>query len=223
VSKKSETQLAWDRHSKQYQALHKIPTKYIHYGPYCPTEDDLQLIGDVRGKRVIELGCGGGQCSVAFAKQGAIVTGVDFSEKQLSHARELAASEGIEVQFNKADITELSTIPDNSQDVAFSAYSFQYVEKLREGFNEVYRILKSGGLFVFSLNHPFYWCFPDDRSELKIVRSYFDEKSSLGDLGRDYPRNFAHLFNTLFDTGFIVARIVEPEPKVGEGDVDVWP
>ena len=60
-----------------------------HYGPDIPTEAELRLLGDLKGKKVLELGCGGAQCSIAFAKQGATAIGVDFSAAQLAFARQL--------------------------------------------------------------------------------------------------------------------------------------
>ncbi len=223
MTAKSFTEQAWDRHSDEYQAAHNIPTRYIHYGPHCPTEDDLLLLGDVSGKNVVELGCGGGQCSIAFAKRGARVIGVDLSEKQLSYARRLASKENVKVKFIKADIEDLSAIPDGSQDIAFSAYAFQYIKNLRKGLDEVYGLLKSGGIFVFSLDHPFYWCFSENIPELKVVRSYFDSDSRRGELGREYPRSVSKLFNAVFESGFIVATIVEPKPVERESGEDLWP
>lgn len=223
MTEKSITERSWDRLSDDYQAAHKIPTRYIHYGPHCPTEDDLRLLGDVTGKNVVELGCGGGQCSIAFAKRGAQVIGVDLSERQLSYARKLASKENVNVKFIKAEIEDLSTIPDGSQDVAFSAYAFQYVKDLKAALDEIYSVLRSGGIFVFSLDHPFYWCFPENSSELRIAHSYFNENPRKGYLGREYPRTLSRLFNTLFESGFIVATIIEPRPIEREGEEDLWP
>jgi len=50
----------------------------------------LQLIGSVKNKHVLELGCGGAQCSIAFAKKGAIVTAVDVSSVEIEFAKKLA-------------------------------------------------------------------------------------------------------------------------------------
>lgn len=223
LTRKSFTEQAWDRHSDDYQAAHNIPTGYIHYGPHCPTEDDLDLLGEVSGKNVVELGCGGGQCSIAFAKKGAHVIGVDLSSKQISYARRLASKENVKVKFIQADIEDLSAIPQGSQDIAFSSYAFQYIKNLRECLDEVYGVLKSGGIFVFSLDHPFYWCFPEILSHLRVVRSYFDGNSRRGDLGQEYPRSTSELFNALFESGFIVATILEPKPSEREGKEDLWP
>ncbi len=83
---------AWNRTSAGYQRLHQIPTDAAHYGPWAPDESELRLLGDVRGKRILEIGCGGGQCSIAFARQGAIAVGIDLSDEQLAFASQLAQS-----------------------------------------------------------------------------------------------------------------------------------
>ena len=50
---------AWDRHSSAYQQGAALPTDVANYGPDIPNESDLRLLGDLAGKRVLELGCGG--------------------------------------------------------------------------------------------------------------------------------------------------------------------
>ncbi len=67
----SDIAAAWDRHSAAYQEVARLSTRVAHYGPDIPTEAELRLLGDLRGKKVLELGCGGAQCSIVFAKQGA--------------------------------------------------------------------------------------------------------------------------------------------------------
>ena len=99
---------AWNTISPHYQAEHQIPADFVHYGPHCPNEDQLQLLGDTRGKRVLEIGCGGGQCSVAFAKRGAIATGLDISDEQVKFARRLAEANEVEATLREwqKEVTE---------------------------------------------------------------------------------------------------------------------
>ncbi|MBN1460874.1 MAG: class I SAM-dependent methyltransferase, partial [Armatimonadetes bacterium] len=157
---------AWNAISPRYQAEHQIPTDFVHYGPHCPNEDQLQLLGDVRGKHVLEIGCGGGQCSIAFAKRGAVATGLDISDEQVKFARRLAEANGVEANFERANAERLSPISDRSQDIAFSAYALMYVRDLAKCFAEVHRVLRPGGVFVFSLDHPFWYCLAEN--ELRI-------------------------------------------------------
>jgi len=112
-------------------------------------------LGNVKGKRTLEKGCGGGQCSIAFAKQGAMTTGIDISEEQIKFAKKLAKKEKVEVKFYMGNIENLKQIKSKSQDIVFSSYALQYIKNLKKCFKEVYRVLKNKGIFVFSLDHPF--------------------------------------------------------------------
>ena len=191
---------AWNRTSAGYQRLHQIPTDAAHYGPWAPDESELRLLGDVRGKRILEIGCGGGQCSIAFARQGAIAVGIDLSDEQLGFARGLAeqaaqsplalshaendVSAFVPPTFLQGDASDLSRFADRSFDVVFSAYALHYVPTIETCLAEVSRVLRRadtgagvfGGQFVFSLDHPFRECFWDeDNGEdgLQAVRSYY--------------------------------------------------
>jgi len=189
---------AWNRTSAGYQRLHQIPTDAAHYGPWAPDESELRLLGDVRDKRILEIGCGGGQCSIAFARQGAIAVGIDLSDEQLAFARRLAEQMALSAlapghaggtafvppTFLQGDASDLSCFADRSFDVVFSAYAMHYVSHIEACLAEVSRVLRRadagagilGGQFVFSLDHPFRDCFWDDdngEESLQPLRSYF--------------------------------------------------
>src|SRR6059058_6554258 len=101
---------AWDRHASAYQAGAQLPTDVAHYGPDIGTEADFRLLGRLDGKRVLELGCGGAQCSIAFAKQGAHAIGVDFSAEQLAFARRLCEREEVKVELHHGDLADLAFV-----------------------------------------------------------------------------------------------------------------
>jgi ubiquinone/menaquinone biosynthesis C-methylase UbiE len=219
---------AWNEISPYYQAENRIPTGFVHYGPHCPNEDELQLIGDVTGKHVLEVGCGGGQCSIAFAKRGAIATGIDLSDKQVEFARELAAAEGVQATFAQSSAEDLSAISEASQDVVFSAYALQYVEHPDRCFGEVARVLKPGGAFVFSVDHPFWYCVAEQ--DMRIVFSYFDrvywydwEQKGMPTRPKvtQFQRTVGDWFRFLRGAGLEVLDIIEPEP-VEEGSGQDW-
>jgi len=90
---------SWDTISASYHAKTLIATDDVHYGPVAPGERELCLLGDVRGKQVIEIGCGGGQNAIALARWGATCVGIDPSPAQLAHARRLGNQHGMRIQF----------------------------------------------------------------------------------------------------------------------------
>jgi SAM-dependent methyltransferase len=150
----SDIAAAWDRGAADYQSRAKLPTDVATYGHDLPTEADLRLLGDLKGKRVLELGCGAAQCSIAFAKQGATAIGVDFSGEQLAIARDLAEREEVRVELRQGDMADLAFLRADSIDLVFSSFAFGYVEDLNRVFRQVHRVLKVGAPLVFSLPHP---------------------------------------------------------------------
>src|SRR3954466_2353142 len=218
---------AWDRHSAAYQAGARLPTDVAHYGPDIGSEADFRLLGEVKGKRVLELGCGGGQCSIAFAKQGATAIGVDFSAEQLAFARRLTERENVRVELHQADLADLAFVRADSIDVAFSAYAFGFVEDLSRVFRQVHRVLKPNAPLVFSLPHPAYDMIDDDAEEpLLIRRSYFD-RSPIdyewnGIQFTDFHHTIAALYMSLHRASFLVDVMIEPEPLPSGPRSEFW-
>ncbi len=211
-----ETKSWWEHSSKSYQKGCKIPID-IHYGPGSPNEKHLKLLGNLKGKKVLEIGCGGAQCGIAMAKQGAKVTGIDISEEQLKFAKNLAEKNKVNIKFYQGDIKSLKQIKSNSQDIVFSAFALHYVDNLNKCFKEVYRVLKKKGIFVFSLDHPF--SRTADSETLKIKESYFKTGKTeifFSDETKKfvmYNHTISELYDTLINSGFNVERIIEPDSR----------
>jgi SAM-dependent methyltransferase len=176
-------------------------------------DDDLRLLLDVAGKDVLELGCGGGQCSVALAERGANVTGIDLSAEQLDFARDLAAERDTDVEFLQGDVTGLP-FADGGFDVAFNAYVFQWIDDLTACFREAHRVLRESGRFVFSMPHPVYELADPESHE--VEGSYFDtgrQVTAQDDLETDmvtYRHRVADVHNALVGAGFRVEQMLEP-------------
>lgn len=208
---------AWDRCAAAYQAEAHLPTDVAHYGLDIPNEADLRLLGDLKGRRVLELGCGGAQCAIAFAKQGASVTGVDSSAEQLAYARRLAEREAVRVELRLGDLADLAFLRSDSTDLVFSADAFGYVEDLGRVFRQVHRVLRVGAPLVFSLPHPAYTLIDDDAEQpLLVRRSYFDRspitRDRHGMVFTEYHHSFADLYMGLARASYRVDTVLEPEP-----------
>lgn len=185
----------------------------VDFGPGASMGDDLDLLGDLDGTRTVELGCGGAQFGLAVAERGADVTGVDISAAQLAYARELAAERGQELELIEASVTDLP-VADASFDLAVSAWAFQWVEDVDACFAEAHRVLKPGGRFVFSVDHPFYKLVDPETGE--VERSYFDDaprRQYSEELGAEmvvYRRKVSEVVNALLDAGFALEALREP-------------
>jgi ubiquinone/menaquinone biosynthesis C-methylase UbiE len=116
----------------------------------------IKEIDDIRGKKVIDIGCGNGSFTSALAKLGTErVIGIDISEKWISYCKDTFSIKNLE--FYLADASNLERFESASLDVAFLNFVLLHVpkkEKIEKIFSEVYRVLKIGGDFIISEIHP---------------------------------------------------------------------
>lgn len=134
---------------------------------------ELDLLGDLQGKRILHLQCHFGQDSISLARMGACVTGVDLSDKAIEAANELAEKIKADARFICCDIYDLTNHLNESFDIVFSSYgTIGWLPDLNKWGAVIARYLKPGGKFVFAEFHPVVWMF-DDAFE-KVAYNYFN-------------------------------------------------
>lgn len=116
----------------------------------------LRKLGDVKGKYILDLGCGEGGYSRALAKKGAAVTSADCSEVMIAYAKSKAKEEGLRISHCVINANELQDIPENYFDVVLCSMMLMDVEDLDGTLKEIYRVLKPNGTVFISILHP---CF----------------------------------------------------------------
>ncbi len=213
----------WNKISERYQQQNTISLSDIHYGPFAPGEKEERLLGDVQGKNILELGCGGGQNAIVLAKWGATVWGIDQSAKQLEYARQLASREEVAVEFLEANMESIPELKENLFDIILSSHAINYVENLQAVFRECKRLLKPGGRVVLCLGHPiafFAWeALEEDNFALLQERSYFMREESWE---WDFPDGYSvpfesrlwtleDIFNGIISSGLAVEKVREPK------------
>ena len=218
---KRAIQLGWDEMSESYQAESRISLDDVHYAPLCPGESELGIIGDVRGKRALELACGAAQNSIALAKWGATATALDISTRQLARARSLIAQEGVRVNLLQGDMERLGMFANSCFDLVISCFGLEFLPDPAAYLSECFRVLKTGGLLVLGTVHPL-TAFEWDTDENALwVTDYFnppvevwdEPTASDGQKGLTFFRGFQEVFDMLTDAGFRIERVVEPAPK----------
>lgn len=113
-----------------------------------------KMIGPIRGKKVIEIGCGNGYFSRRLAKKGAHVTAIDASIKMISFARERQAKYPLGINYLKRDAVHLAGIKAQSFDLAVANMSVMDIVHIEQAIKETARVLKPSGRFIFSMVHP---------------------------------------------------------------------
>ena len=134
----------------------------MFWGVFHVPESELNVLGDVRGLDVVELGCGTAYVSAWLARQGARPVGVDPTPAQLETARRMMRETGIEFPLVQA-AGESVPLPDASFDLALSEYGACLWADPYEWIPEATRLLRPGGRLVFLTNSNIsQLCAPDD-------------------------------------------------------------
>ncbi|MBP2477925.1 SAM-dependent methyltransferase [Crossiella equi] len=220
----------WDADADDYRAEHEEFLGAAEF-VWCPEgylERDLGLLGEVTGRRVLEIGCGMAACARWLAAQGAHAVGLDVSAGMLAHAAEAARASGVHVPLVQASGDQLP-FADGAFDTVCSAFgAVPFVADLGLLLREVRRVLKPGGPWVFAVTHPMRWIFPDDPGEagLTAIQSYFDRTPYLEVDAEGRPTYVEH-HRTLGDyvrelgrAGFDLEELLEPEWP--EGHTREW-
>jgi malonyl-CoA O-methyltransferase len=142
----------------------------------------LEFIGNVRGQRVLDLGCGTGRYCVLLANRGANVVGIDPSSEMLEHAKRKVTPT---CQFELCHGTmDKISFPDEHFDLIVSALTLGHLPELEPTFGEMVRVLKIGARIVISDAHPYWPVSGHDYTE------FFDES------GQEYRIPlYPHLFD----------------------------
>ncbi len=208
---------SWNDDSDSYQAEHG-PTLAasggMAWGAWQIPESELQVLGDVRGKDVLEFGCGAAQWSIALAKVGARPVGLDLSDRQLEHARTLMGHAGIDFPLVHAS-AEAVPLPDAIFDIVFCDHGAMTFADPYLTVPEVARLLRPGGLFAFSHGSPILsiaWALDADRAGERLVSDYFgmhrfDDGDSI-----EFNLPYGEWIRLFRANSFSVEDLIEPRP-----------
>ncbi len=211
----------WDADAADYQTEHLdiLGTADLVWGPEGLREADARLLGDVAGRRILELGCGAAQCSRWLADQGARVVGIDISRGMLDQARRFDRELSTATPLIQAD-GRMLPFSDASFDIVMSAFGvLPFVADSEVVLAEVARVLEPGGRFALSLVHPFTWVFPDSphADDLTVRESYFDRRPYVEEdrtgaaLYTTHHRTMGDRIRELRAAGLVLDDLIEPE------------
>ena len=221
---KSAIQAGWDAMSRTYQADSDISLDDIHYAPFAPGERYYRLLGDVSGKRALELACGGAQNSITLSRWGADVIALDISANQLRHALSVRRETGARFELVAGDMESPSMFRRGSFDIVLSSFGWEFIPDLNRCVAKCAELLKPGGQLVMSTVHPltaFDW---RAQSRVLAVTDYFnppvevwDEPATEGrEPGLTFFRTIEELVASITGAGLLIDRLLEPCPVDGE-------
>lgn len=209
----------WDRITDSY---HEENASFIEaglaWGLWQLPEAELQILGEVAGKDVLELGCGEAEWSRALLRLGARPVGLDISPARLALARAALVREGIELPLLEAPAHSVP-LPDSSFDIVFCDWGATNFADPYAVVPEVVRLLRSGGLFAFSGMAPIARVAFDDAADtwgLTLQRDWFgmhryEEADGMVEFALPHGEWIA-LFRA---NGLTIERLLEIQPPEG--------
>jgi SAM-dependent methyltransferase len=222
---------AWAKEAASYVAgaERNWAAEEITWGILDAPESEVQVLGDVAGKDVVELGCGTAYVSAWLARRGARVTGVDLTHEQLETARAMQAKHGLSFPLVHASAEDVP-LPDASFDLAVSEYGASIWCDPDLWVAEAARLLRPGGELVFLVNGTFLMLTSPDVQPVvpagtELLRPYFGMRRFEWESedGIDFHLGYGDWIRVLGEHGFEVERLVElRRPGAGSGRYNLF-
>ncbi len=161
----------WDIIADEWFGSTALPT----YAPNMNTEDELKLFGDIKGKKVLDIGCGSGHSLKYMGeKQASELWGLDISTSQIINAKKLLSEHNYTANLFESAMEVNPGIKENYFDIVYSIYAFGWTVDLEKSIELVSKYLKPGGVFIMSWDHPLQACTIVENEEIKVNRFYHD-------------------------------------------------
>ncbi len=187
-----------------------------------------ELGGDVEGSSLLHLMCHFGLDTLSFARLGAQVTGIDFSEEAVTLARQIAKDTNLDATFVQSNLYDLRDNLDGQFDIIYTSYGVLiWLNDLKAWGEIIHHFLKPGGAFYIVEFHPFARVFNDeiDKPEFRIHYPYFHnpeplefkseftytdgEATLLNDVQYEWSHSISDILNALTIQGLLIEYLHE--------------
>lgn len=207
----------WERTAEWFEDRHH-PLLARHggmgWGLFHVPEQELRLLGEVRGKDVLELGCGAAIWSIALARRGARAVGLDLSPRRLDQARGHQARTGVHFPLIEAS-AESVPLPDLSFDLVFCDFGAMTFADPYRTVPEAARLLRVGGRLVFSTSSPIRMLcegWTDGRLGMRLRHDYYGMHRIDFPTSVEFQLPYGEWFRLFHENGFEVERLEELRP-----------
>lgn len=184
--RRADNEAFWDQLAERHERSDFYDLDGIRAGRLAVRPHELAELGPVRGLSLCHLQCHIGTDTLAWAKEGARVVGVDFSARSIEVARRLAHDLGVHAEFMESDVYAApQALGGRTFDIVYTGYgALVWLPDLDRWAQVVARLLKPGGALYLSEFHPFHEMMAEDR--LEIAYDCFQQDPSTWDDGGDY-------------------------------------
>jgi SAM-dependent methyltransferase len=196
--------------AEQYTALNDASMLNEHYNRPAIR----RLLGDVRGHRVLDVGCGSGPNLIDLLADGAEVVGVDGSPAMVEIARKRL---GPDVDVRVADAAEPLPFETSTFDDVVCSLTLHYLRDWSEPLAQMHRVLKPGGKLVISVEHPFaiWYSTQQDGKKSNYFATRPRQETEMAGVKADltfWDRSLTTMVSSFLESGFRITAIEEPAP-----------
>lgn len=184
----------------------------------------LELIDNVDGQSILDIGCGFGDIDKILALKGALrILAIDSSHKMIEKA--LCENSDANVEYSVMDAKNISQI-EETFDLVISSLAFHYIDDFEKLICQINELLKHKGKLCFSIEHPIYtaclyfmqWEYDDDGFEKGFILDHYSMQGErnlewLGQQVKKYHRKVETILMTLIRNGFLIEEVIEPSPS----------
>ncbi|HEU5088860.1 MAG TPA: class I SAM-dependent methyltransferase [Roseiflexaceae bacterium] len=164
--------ISWNEATRVHNSHKADQARFLREGGSTLFPEEIELLGDIRGKRLVHLQCNAGQDTLSLAARGALVTGVDISDEAIDFARRLSQESGIPGTFERADVYDWLEQHAGGErfDIVFSSYgAVIWLSNLAAWARGIAGVLRPGGFFTLVEFHPFIGMFDE---EMRLAYPY---------------------------------------------------
>lgn len=227
---KTEIKENWNRMAETYEEFTSGEDSYSNLIEWRTIKG---ILPDIKGKSILDLGCGTGRFSFLFEEyKPRKIVGMDISEGMIAIGKKIAEKRGSIVTFLNKDAESLSEIEASSFDFIFSSTMLHYIKDLDNVLKEIYRLTTEKGTCILSIINPVYSaCYPVTRADGKFPRDeewkiryldyrlrayiqpwieYNDDVSDF--LSYSYHHTMSDYINAIVKSGFQIKEMLEPMP-----------
>ena len=148
---------------------------------------EIGEVGDVEGKNLLHLQCHFGKDTLNWARLGAHVTGMDFSESAIEQANQFAARCNLDARFICSNLYDLPQHLMGQYDIVFTSYGvLAWLPDIPRWAKIAASYVKPGGFFYIAEFHPFAMVFDDYATDLRYRYPYFDKEAMHFDVEGSY-------------------------------------
>ncbi|WP_321285376.1 class I SAM-dependent methyltransferase [uncultured Sunxiuqinia sp.] len=183
---------------------------------------ELELLGNIKGKKILHLQCHFGQDTISLSRHGAFATGVDFSEKAIEKAQQLNDQVGTNAKFIQSDVYKLPEVLDEKFDLVYTSYGvIGWLPDMKEWAKVIDHFLKPKGEFILVEFHPIVWMFSYDFKKIEfdymdsdpiieeLEGTYTDKNARIKDKSVSWNHGLSTVINSVIKTGLKITDFRE--------------